>query len=92
MHFKGTVGPIGLMEGLDSLVFNHHFLNPLVLTDSLIFAKSLVTGTAHLSKGCAGRALRKIKCFILQEHLVWRCGGTGWRRNVLIVSVGVWVK
>lgn len=47
MHFKRTVGPIGLMEGLDSLIFNHHYLNPLVLTDSLIFTKSLVTDTAH---------------------------------------------
>lgn len=33
---------------LVSLVFNHHCLNPLLLTHSFIFAKSLVTGTAHL--------------------------------------------
>lgn len=46
MHFKGTVGTIGLMEGLDSLVFDHHYL--MVLTDSLIITKSLVTGAAPL--------------------------------------------
>lgn len=33
---------------LGCLVFNHHCLNPLLLTHSLIFAKSLVTGTAQL--------------------------------------------
>lgn len=59
---------------LGSLVFTHHCLNPLLLTGSLIFAKSLVTGTAHLfprvvvrtsSVQSTGVGLPKLKCFVL---------------------------
>ena len=61
-------------EDLGSLVFNHRCLNPLLLTHSLIFAKSLVTGTAHLfprvvvrtmSVQSTGGGLLKMKCFVL---------------------------
>lgn len=64
---------------LGCLVFNHHCLNLLLLTHSLIFAKSLVTGTAHLFARCcenrvwhsAGGGL-KMKCVVLEDHSVWR--------------------
>lgn len=62
---------------LDSPAFNHHCPNPLLVAHSLIFAKSLVTGTARLVPSTAvrtmsvqstGGGLLKMKCFVLQEH------------------------
>lgn len=87
----------GRRGDLVSLVFNHHCLNPLLLTHSLIFAKSLVTGTAHLfSKGCCEndicakhrRWVTKNETLCLRRAFsVEALVGV---KIALIVSVGVW--
>jgi len=80
---------------LGSLVFNHHCLNPLLLTHSLTFAKSLVSGTAHvfprvvvraMSAQNTGGGLLKMLCLIRAFSVEVLAGV----KIVLIVSVGVW--